>query len=68
MSTNNADDMTNIISNDDISVVDFIKRNGNNNQKQYIKRVESFVNETYGVNIYSEEVKLIWFYYVTEIE
>ena len=67
MSTNDVNDMPDVISNN-MSVVDFINKYDNSSQKQYIKKIESFVDETYGVNIDSESVKLIWFYYITEIE
>ena len=67
ISTNDTEDMPDIL-NCNKSVIDFINKNVNNNQTQYIKRVESFVNETFGVAIDSQDIGLIWFYYVTEVE
>ena len=67
ITTNNTDDIPDVITNNS-SVFDFINDNGNDNHNEYLKMVELFVNETYGVHINSDDVKLIWFYYVTERE
>ena len=53
---------------DDGPIYDFAKRNESEAQRQYIRRVEAFVKQTFGEDIDTEGEGPIWFYYAAEIE